>query len=569
MASIERELPSAGMAPAAISARAHSIRHGVLPVAICGFAILLVALPMFWLLIGPSIESGRLNVDFLATIFGQRRLVRALENTVMASLWTAGCSTALGVALAFLTVRTDLPLRRTVSVLVVGSFITSSYLLAFAYVVLLGPNAGVVNRFLVDLLALESAPFDIYSFEGYVFVATLEAVPIVFLTVTAALQSLDGSLENAARILGAGRLRVARTITLPLVAPAIGAGGLLAFISTLSLYGAPAILNVRVVPTEIQALLGHPARFDLAAGVSLYLVGLALVGLFAYQRLLARAGRFVIVTGKWGAAERMRLGWLRWVALGGCVAYLAVALLLPYAVLGYAALSKAVGATPSLANLTFENFAFILRDELSLRGFRNSLVLSLGTAFVATGLAAVIGFLEVRRRDLRIMKLVDAIVMLPFGVPSVVIALGLILAFIRPPLVLYGTLWIIGLAYLIKFLPIAIRTLVALFEQIDPSLEEASRISGASPTATFVRISLPLVRPGLISAGFLVFIPCFRELGASIILASPYNETAAFAMITAWGAVSFEVTCAIGVAMLAITILVQLVFVRSQRIAFG
>jgi iron(III) transport system permease protein len=196
-------------------------------------------------------------------------------------------------------------------------------------------------------------------------------------------------------------------------------------------------------------------------------------------------------------------------------------------------------------------------------------VLSLGAALAATALAAVIGFLEVRRRDLRIMTLVDAVVMLPFGIPSVVIALGLILAFIRPPLVLYGTLWIIGLAYLIKFLPIAIRTLAALFEQIDPALEEASRISGASPTATFLRVSLPLVRPGLISACFLVFIPCFRELGASIILASPYNETAAFAMITAWGAVSFEVTCAIGIGMLAITLVAQLAFVRSRRIAFG
>jgi iron(III) transport system permease protein len=569
MASLEREfMASASVRP---SYRRGLPRwgHGVLPATICTVAVVLVVLPMAWLLVGPSIESGRVNVDFLTAVFGQRRLVRALENTVTASLWTAACSTVLGVVLAFLTVRTDLPLRRSVSVLVVGSFVTSSYLLAFAYVVLLGPNAGVINQFLVELLALDDAPFDIYSFGGYVFVATLEAVPIVFLTVSAALQTLDGSFENAGRILGAGRLRVALTITLPLVAPAIGAGGLLAFISTLSLYGAPAILGVRVVPTEIQALLGHPARFDLAAGMSLYLVVLALAGLVAYQRLLARAGRFVVVTGKWGAAEPIRLGWLRWVALGACIAYLVVALVLPYIVLGYAAISHAVGATPSLANLTLANFRFILTDELTLRGFRNSLVLSFGAALAAVALAAVIGFLAVRRRELKIVALVDAIVMLPFGIPSVVIALGLILAFIRPPLVLYGTLWIIGLAYLIKFMPIAVRSLAALFEQIDPALEEASRVCGASPTTTFLRVSLPLVRPGLIGAGCLVFIPCFRELGASIILASPYNETAAFAMITAWGAVSFEVTCAIGVAMLVVAVAIQLAFVRARRIAFG
>jgi iron(III) transport system permease protein len=304
-----------------------------------------------------------------------------------------------------------------------------------------------------------------------VFVATLEAVPLVFLTVSAALHSLDGSFENAARILGAGRLRVALTITLPLVAPAIGAGALLAFISTLSLYGAPAILGVRVVPTEIQALLGYPARFDFAAGMSLYLMVLALLGLAIYQRLLARAGRFVVVTGKWGAAEPMQLGALRWPLLGACLFYVGLALFLPYAVLGYAASTTAVGAPMSLANLTLDNFAFILRDELTLRGLKNSLVLSFGAAAVAIALAAVIGYLEVRRRDLKAMRVVDTVVMLPFGVPSVVIAVGLILAFIRPPLVLYGTLTIIGLAYLIKFLPIAVRTLAALFEQIDPALE--------------------------------------------------------------------------------------------------
>jgi iron(III) transport system permease protein len=160
--------------------------------------------------------------------------------------------------------------------------------------------------------------------------------------------------------------------------------------------------------------------------------------------------------------------------------------------------------------------------------------------------------------------------MLPFGIPSVVIAIGLILAFIRPPLVLYGTLWIIGLAYLIKFLPIAIRTLAAVFSQIDSSLEEASRIVGASPTTTFVRISIPLVWSSMVTATVLVFIPCFRELGASIILATPFNETAAFAMITAWGAVSFEVTCAIGVVMLAITLVAQILFARVRpAAAFG
>ena len=536
---------------------------------ICGLALTLTLLPMVWLFLGPSIESGHFDADFLLSALGERRLVRALTNTIEASLATSLFATFIGTALAVLVARTDLPLRRTVSTFTVGSFITSSYLLAFAYVLLLGPNAGVLNRMLVGAFGLEEAPFDIFSFEGYVFVATLEAVPLVFLTCVTALGNLDGSFENSARILGARPLRILLTVTLPLIAPAIGAGALLAFISTLSLYGAPAILGIRVVPTEIQALLGFPARFDLAAGVSVYLMALALVGLALYQRVLARSSRFVTVTGKWGPPEPFPLGKARWLLFGGAAAYLMLALVLPYAALGYASLSKTVGGDFSLQNLTLDNFAFIFRDDLSTRGLKNSLLLSIGAAVLASIFAAVIALVETRHSNLRAVRLLDFVLMLPFGIPSVVIAIGLILAFIRPPVVLYGTIWIIGIAYLIKFLPVAIRTLVAVFEQIDRSLEEASQIVGASPGKTFTRITIPLAWNGILSAAFLVFIPCFRELGASIILSSPYNETIAFAMMSAWGAVSFEVACAIGIVMLLITLAVQLAFGRSRQAVFG
>jgi iron(III) transport system permease protein len=543
--------------------------HRLFVIGICGLALILTLLPMVWLFLGPSIERGEVNFEFLASALSQRRLVRALTNTIEASLATSLCATIVGAVLALLVIRTDMPFRRIVSTFTVGSFITSSYLLAFAYVLLLGPNAGVLNQALILIFRLEEAPFDIFSFGGYVFVATLEAVPLVFLTCVAALSSLDGSLENSARILGAGSMRIVVTITIPLIAPAIGAGALLAFISTLSLYGAPAILGIRVVPTEIQALLGFPARFDLAAGVSVYLMALALVGLGLYQQLLSRSGRFVTMTGKWGPAEPFRLGKFRWAVFATTVAYLVLAIVLPYAALGYASLAKAVGGDMSLENLTLDNFAFIFRDDLSMRGLQNSLMLSFGAALVASIFAAVIGFAEARGGHSWSIRLLDAFLMLPFGIPSVVIAVGLILAFIRPPLVLYGTIWIIGLAYLIKFLPIAIRILVAVFEQIDRSLEEASQIVGASPTTTFARITIPLAWNGIISAAFLVFIPCFRELGASIILASPYNETIAFAMMSAWGAVSFEVACAIGVVMLLVTFVAQMLFGRSRQVAVG
>jgi iron(III) transport system permease protein len=460
-----------------------------------------------------------------------------------------------------------MPLRQILSILIVGSFVTSSYMLAFSYIVLLGPNAGVMNHFLMSLFRLENPPFNIYGFGGFVFVATLEGTPLVYSTVISAFKTVDGNLEYSARILGASTLRIILTITLPLVVPAIGAGALIVFISTLSLYGAPAILGVRVVPTEIQALLGD-IRFDLAAGVSLYLAALALVGLVFYQRLLRRSERFVTVSGKGVPLETIRLGPWRWPVCMLACTYTLISLFLPYAVLGYASVSHAVSAIPSFENFTLANYAFVFKDPFSIRGLKNSSALSVGAAVIAAMLASIISLMEVRLSDKRFMRVIDAVLMLPFGIPGIVIAVGLILAFIRPPFVLYNTIWIIGIAFVIKYLPIAIRTIGAVFQQIDKSLEEASRIVGASSTTTFSRISVPLAWNGIVSAMVLVFILCFSELGATILLVSPNNETISFAMITAWSSTSFEVTCAIGVIMLAVTLaavtVTQLALVKSK-----
>src|SRR5260221_12152471 len=196
---------------------------------------------------------------------------------------------------------------------------------------------------------------------------------------------------------------------------------------------------------------------------------------------MSRTGRFVTVTGRWGPPELFRLARLRWLACLLGFGFVIMAVFLPYSVLGYASFSKAAGGAFTLDNLTLDNYAFIFKDALTLRGLRNSAIASLGAAVVATVLACLIAFVEGRQRSKATVRAFGALLMLPFGIPNVVIAVGRILAFIRPPLVLYGTLWIIGLAYLIKFLPIAIRTLAAMFSQIDPSLEEASQIVGASP----------------------------------------------------------------------------------------
>lgn len=535
----------------------------------CGLGTLLVIpvlalilLPLVRIFLGPSFDSGHLSFGFLLASWTRPRLRGALVNTLEASLATSVVATMVGTLFALLTVRTDMPFRRMASALIVSAFVTSSYLMAFAYVLLLGPNAGVINRAIDSVLGLKSSLFDIYSFSGYIFVASLEGVPLAFLTCAAALHHIDGSLENSARILGARSARVLLTITLPIVLPAIGASALLVFISTLSLYGAPEVLGVRVVPTEIQALLGYPPHFDLAAGVSVFLILPALASLLLYRLLTRRSGRFVTISGKAEQTEPISLGRLRWVAFALVAFYIVLALVLPYAMLLSAAFSVAAGDGLTRHNLTLANFAFAFHDSLTMRALRNSVFIGTLTAATATLVAAAIAMGQARARHGIRHSVTDVITMLPFGIPSIVIAVGVILSFIGPPVQLYGTIWIICLAMFIKFLPIAIRALAPVFAQIDGSLEDASRICGATPLTTWTRITIPLARKGLIAAALLVFVPAFRELGASMILTSPFNETIAFALMRAWGAVSFEVACTIGVLMLIVTLLVQITAAR-------
>ena len=539
----------------------------ILAVLASAAVILIVGYPLFWLFGGPSVEAGRWQFGYLLTVLAERRYARVLLNSLVAGVGTMVLSVLIGVPLAYFVARTDLPLAGLVRNLTVASFITPSFLLAFAYVMLLGPNAGLINRVLVALFGLEEAPFDIYTMGGLIFVATLEGVPLVFLAALAALGSMDGNLENSARILGAGGRRVALTITLPLIRPAIWAGALLAFISTLSLYGAPAILGVRVVPTEIRGLLGYPPQFDLAAGLAVYLMALSLVGLFAYRRLLRGQRSYATLTGKWAPAEQVPLGPWKALALGFCLLYLLLAIGFPYLLLGFASVTKAVGVGFQAGNLSWDNYRYILSDPLSLRSFGNSLLLAIGAAALGTLLGLTVAYIEVRGERVRGRAVLEYVALLPFGVPSSVLAIGLILAFIRPPLVLYGTMWILLVAYVVKFMPLAVRTCGAALRQVDASLEEASRIVGGSRLKTFWKITVPLVRRGAMAGAFLIFIPSFRELGASILLAGPTTETVAYAMITAWGAMSLEVTCTLGVVTLLITMGLFSLFQRLHRLS--
>ena len=560
--------PADATAPRGLAApwrRAGASQSVVLGLAIA-LLFVIVAYPMLWLVLAAFGIPGPPTVEHLARVATRAQNFDSLVNTLQLAFGTGLVSIAFGVPLAWATARSDMPLRRSVHALVALSYITPPYLTALAYIILLGPDAGHFNRLLRWLLGLEGAPFNIFSMGGVIFVIGVHVFAFTYFLTYTALQSVDASLEESAQVLGAGRWTVIRRINLPLVAPAITGGALLGAVDSLALFGPQAILGTpaRIVflPTRIYATIsGYPPRWGEAAALSLVLVLLTVLGL-AIQRGYLERRSYITVGGRGVRTGRTRLGAWRWVLLAFCGTVVFFSAVAPISVLAITSLSKNWIEPPTLANLTLAHFqAALFTDQIAARGIANSFRLATGAALIAVSLGAAIAYLDVRT-TLKGRRLLDYLAILPLGLPGTVIAVGILLAFIRPPFSIYGTIWILLVAYVARFIPLATRSANATFRQIDPSLEEAARITGASWLTSIRRILLPLSRPGLFVAFLLVFIPAFGELSATILLYTGGTETIAIAIYRLNDLGQLEVVSALAVftvgVILALSLLVSL-----------
>ncbi|MEX2644346.1 MAG: iron ABC transporter permease [Acetobacterales bacterium] len=416
---------------------------------------------------------------------------------------------------------------------------------------------------LADALGLESAPFDIFSVGGIIFVTALHVYPFVFLLAVNALRSLNPSLEYAALIHGASRFRVATRIVLPLVAPGILAGALLAFVDSIALFGIQAMLGlpkgVHTLPTKIYSFFSYPPRFELASALSMLLVVLAVVALYIQRIYLGRRS-YVTVAGKGARIEPIRLGRWRWPVFAVCQAFFAFALFLPTIVLVGVSFMRSVAAGFSTGNVTIENYAQIAGTESLRLAVFNSLWMAATAACIAVVIGALIAYMDLRT-NYRGRKVLDYLSLIPLGLPGIVLAVALVLAWIRPPLILYGTAAILIIAYVTRFIPFTVRTANASLRQVHDVLERAARISGATWFRTMRSITLPLIKSGLLVGWILVFIQAMRELSASILLYSGGNQTLAVAIYNLYDEGYFPTTCALATVTLGIT-LVAVVIVR-------
>jgi iron(III) transport system permease protein len=518
--------------------------------------VFLMALPLGWLVWMSVGGAAGATLTHYAGIVQSPALLKALWNTVVLSFWVGLASIAVGAPLAWLTARTDLPAKGLIRSLVLASFVTPPFLGAFAWVMLAGPNAGLLNVLWRDATGAADPLVNVFTMPGLVFVVTMYTFPYVYIMIANTLALIGSDLEEAAAILGAGRVAVARTVTLPMVAPALVSGFILAVLQALALFGSPAILALpagfHTITTQIWALFQYPPKVELAAAVSMPLLLATALLLLVQKRLLGRRG-YAAVGGKGGQRRAIPLGVWRWPALLGCLGVMAAAIFLPYGILAKAALARAWAQPLTWSNLTLANFSFTFFEYSATQAaIVNTLELGVMTATVGAVGVALLSYVANRRLVLG-HQLVAFLALAPIVIPGVVLAVALFIAYTRPPFVLYGTLAILFVAYLTKEMPVGYAQSDATFRAIPPELEDAGRILGAGRLRILRDVTAPLARSGIIAAWCFIFIGVIRELSASIILFTPATKVMSVVIFDLKEEGQFGAIAVLGIVMLVLT----------------
>ncbi|HEX8662791.1 MAG TPA: iron ABC transporter permease [Beijerinckiaceae bacterium] len=537
------------------------------------FLALLVGLPLAWLAYYALTDaSGALTLANLERLVTDETLWAPLKISLIVATCVGVLSAAVAAPVAWLVARTDMPGRRFVRVLVTASFVTPPFLGAIAWEILAAPNSGLLNqwyRWLYDLPPFV-ALFDVYTVTGLIFVDTCYAFPFVFVLIANALDRMPGDMEDASAILGAKPWRTAWRITVPLALPAIIAGMMVAFLRSLTLFGTPAILalpgNFHTITTKIWSLFQYPPNPGLAAAASVPLLLLTILLLQAEGWILGRRG-YAVVGGKASPPRPVALKRLRWPALALCLLVLCMPVFLPYLALVRAALTKTIGEPLTLSNLSFQHVRFVFLEFSQTRlAFWNTLVLAVATATVGTLLALIIAYVA-NRKAVAGHRVLAFLATAPIAVPGIVLGVGLFLAYTRGPVVLYGTLWILFLAYLTIELPVAYQQLQSALRSLHPELEEAGRLFGASRMRTLKDILAPLLKSGVLAAWCFIFIGVMRELSAAVMLFTAQTKVIAVVIYDLNESGDLGAISVLGITLLIVTFAIVFLAQRVSGLA--
>lgn len=529
-----------------------------------GTVLYLILTPLLMILYGtfrdgPPGTAASFTLQNYIRAYGNVELLYLAANSVFFALGAAFLSFIFGAFLAWVTERTNTPLKGFIYVLVLFPFVIPGILITVSWVLLLSPNIGVVNWFFTEILGFSAPPFNIYSMWGMIWAFGADNITLPFFLMAASFRMMDPSLEEAAHVSGMTPLNTFWQVNLKLMMPSILAIWLLLFVRGIETFEAPAIIGIpaeiKVFATQIFLALSvsYPPEYNLAATYATFYLLIAVGGILLYLKATSTSEKYTTITGKGYRPRTQDLGCWRYLTLTLSLFILFVIVILPVLVVAWVSFLPYF-ARPSrhlVSLLTLQNYKEVFESPSFYRALVNNLITGVSGATIAVFLAAGISWIVIRT-NLWGRKLLDMVAFTPIAIPGVVMGLALVWVYLTLPIPVYGTLWILVIGYVTKYIPIALRVCHSSMLQLHPELEEASEISGSSWLRTFLRVVVPLILPGLLVGWFYILTLTFKVLSLPVLLSHVGTEVFPIIIFNLAEGGHYSVLCALGIILIAI-----------------
>jgi len=529
---------------------------------VVAFLVIFEVIPLSYLLIRSLFPKGSFSLESFKRVYTYDLNWTALINTLVISGLTTLFGVILAFPLAFLVGRTDMYGKKFFRTLFVTTYMVPPYVGAMAWLRLLNPNAGVLNKFLMQMFNLSKAPFNIYTVGGIVWVLTCFYYPYAFITISRAMEKMDPSLEEASKISGASPLKTLMTITIPMMTPSIIAAGLLVFVASASAFGIPSIIGapgqIYTVTTRIIDFvhIGSDEGLNDAMVLAVFLMVIANIVLYITTFVIGKR-QYITMSGKSTRPNIVELGKWRMPITVIISIFSFFVVILPFVTVALTSFTVNMGKPISLSNMSMSAWNKVFSRASILSSTKNSIIAGLAAAFFGIMISCIMAYL-LQRTNVKGKRIPDFLITLGSGTPSVTIALALIISMSgKFKINIYNTLTIMIIAYMIKYMLMGMRTVVSAMSQVHPSLEEAAQISGANWLRMLKDVTLPLIGASIVAGFFLIFMPSFYELTMSTLLYSSNTKTIGYELYIYQTYHSQQVASALATAILLFVIIVN------------
>ena len=529
---------------------------------VVAFLVIFEVIPLSYLLIRSLFPKGSFSLDSFKRVYTYDLNWTALINTVVISGLTTLFGVILAFPLAFLVGRTDMYGKKFFRTLFVTTYMVPPYVGAMAWLRLLNPNAGVLNKFLMQVFNLSKAPFNIYTVGGIVWVLTCFYYPYAFITISRAMEKMDPSLEEASKISGASPIKTLMTITIPMMTPSIIAAGLLVFVASASAFGIPSIIGapgqIYTVTTRIIDFvhIGSEEGLNDAMVLAVFLMAIANIVLYVTTFVIGKR-QYITMSGKSTRPNIVELGKWRLPITVIISIFSFFVVILPFVTVALTSFTVNMGKPIGLSNMSMSAWNKVFSRASILSSTKNSIIAGLAAAFFGIVISCIMAYL-LQRTNVKGKRIPDFLITLGSGTPSVTIALALIISMSgKFKINIYNTLTIMIIAYMIKYMLMGMRTVVSAMSQVHPSLEEAAQISGANWLRMLKDVTLPLIGASIVAGFFLIFMPSFYELTMSTLLYSSNTKTIGYELYIYQTYHSQQVASALATAILLFVIIVN------------